>query len=310
MTRRAHISAVSVALIVVFSQPVVVQFEFGTPRNLGSVINSGPVGNQPGFDGGPNTSSDGLTLYFVSDRPEGAGGSDLRVARRTTVAAPWSTPINLGPSVNGKDMDASPSISSDGLELYFDSSRPGGQGDWDVSVTSRASLSASWELPRNLGPLVNSAAGDGTPQLTRDGRTLYFASWRAGGLGKSDIWVTTRRSRAEPWQPPVNLGSAINSAHLDWSPGPSPDGLLLLFQSDRPGGLGGDDLYVTTRATLTSAWTAPANLRSLNSSEDDAKAHFSADELTLYFMSTRPGGFGFFDIWEVPIQRSRRGEQR
>jgi WD40-like Beta Propeller Repeat len=73
------------------------------------VINSGPAGNQPGFDGGPNTSNDGLRLYFVSDRPGGAGGSDLWVARRTTVADPWSIPVNLGPSVNGKDMDASPS---------------------------------------------------------------------------------------------------------------------------------------------------------------------------------------------------------
>ena len=173
MTRRLQIASAIVALTLVFGQRVVVQFEFGTPRNLGSAM------NQPGFDGGPSASNDGLTLYFVSDRPGGAGGSDLWFVQRTTSADRWSIPVNLGPTVNGKDMDASPSISSDGLELYFDSNRSGGQGEWDVWVTTRASLSSPWELPKNLGPLVNSEAGDGTPQLTRDGRTLYFASWRA-----------------------------------------------------------------------------------------------------------------------------------
>ena len=89
MMRRVHASAVSVALLVIFSQPVVVQFEFGTPRNLGPVINRGPAGNQPGFGGGPNTSSDGLTLYFValtlffmSTRPDGFGFFDI-----------WEAPI-------------------------------------------------------------------------------------------------------------------------------------------------------------------------------------------------------------------------
>ena len=311
VTRRIQISAVSIALIVVFSQPVVVQFAFGTAMNLGPVINRGPAGNQPGFDGGPNTSSDGLTLYFVSDRPGGEGGSDLWAAQRATAIAPWSRPVNLGSNVNGRDMDASPSVSADGLELYFDSSRPGGQGEWDLWVTNRASLSSPWESPHNLGPPVNSAAGDGTPHLAADGLTLYFNSWRAGGFGKNDIWVTTRRSREESWQPPVNLGSTVNTADLEWGPAPSPDGLTLFFQSDRPGGLGGDDLYATTRATLTSAWTPPENLRSLNSPQDDAKPHLSADESTLYFMSTRLGGYGlFFDVWAAPVQNRPRADPR
>ena len=289
--------------MVATSQPVSVPFVVGPPRNLGPPINVGPEGSEQGFDGGPDTSADGLTLYFVSDRRRGFGGSDLWVARRTSATDPWSTPLNLGPRVNSEYMDASPSLSPDGLELYFDSSRPGGLGDWDLWVARRASLSAPWEPPANLGSPFNSVQGDGTPQLSRDGRTLFFSSWRPGGFGKSDIWVMTRRSPAESWQPPVNLGSAINSAHRELGPAPSPDGLLLVFHSDRPGGMGGEDLYVTMRASAASGWTEPANLRTLNTADHDAKAHLSADESTLYFMSTRPGGRGFFDIWEASVPK-------
>jgi len=308
MARTGHIATASVALALVCCQPAAAPFVFGTPRNLGSVINKAAAGVEPGFDGGPSTSADGLTLYFVSDRPGGSGGPDLWVAVRTTTSDPWQNPVNLGPTVNSPDSDAAPSISSDGLELYFDSSedRPGGQGDGDLWVTRRTNRSAPWSAPENLGPIVNGPQADGTPQLSRDGRSLYFASWRSAGFGNGDLWVSTRSSPTEPWQPPVNLGSAINGPNDEWCPAPSPDGLALIFQSNRPGGLGGDDLYATTRETLASPWSPPVHLGNLNTSAEDAKAHFSADGATVYFMSTRPAGYGFFDIWEVPVVRAAR----
>lgn len=302
------VSTASVVLMVIVSQPSAGPFIFGTPKNLGPVINRAATGGERGFDGGPSTSADGLTLYFVSDRPGGSGELDLWVAARTTTSDPWQRPVNLGPTINSRDGEASPSISTDGLELYFDSSsrRPGGQGDADLWVTKRATRSAPWRPPENLGAVVNSPHGDGTPQLSRDSRTLYFSSWRPNGLGNRDLWATTRRSPTEPWQPPTNLGQAVNGPDHEWCAAPSPDGLALIFQSNRPGGLGGDDLYATTRDTPTSPWRTPVHLRSLNTPDEDAKAHFSADGALLYFMSTRPGGYGFFDIWEVPVLKTAR----
>jgi Tol biopolymer transport system component len=275
--------------------------KFGTPINLGSPINT------PGFDGGPSLSADGLTLYLASNRPGGVGRDDLWVSSRKSTRDAWQTPVNLGATINSAEGDASPSISADGLELYFDSARSGGQGSGDIWVTTRASTSDAWGTPRNLGPTINSSSADSVPKLSSDGLSLFFASSRPGGLGMRDVWVARRTSRAEPWQAPINLGAAVNSPAHEWCPGISPDGLTLIIQSDRAGGLGGDDLWATTRATPSSPWTAVVHLGAgINTPDVDAKPEFSADGSTLLFMSTRPGGEGFFDIWEASIVGSRR----
>jgi len=94
----------------------------------------------------------------------------------------------------------------------------------------------------------------------------------------------------------------VNGPSSDWWPAISTDGLTLIFQSDRAGGLGTDDFWVTTRASRSSPWSAPVHPGpELNTAGDEAKADFSADGGTLLFMSTRPGGAGSLDIWEVPL---------
>ncbi|MHC4331939.1 MAG: TolB family protein, partial [Planctomycetota bacterium] len=69
-------------------------------------------------------------------------------------------PTNLGPTVNSSAGDTSPSISADGLELYFSSDRPGGYGLDDIYVMTRATTEDDWGEPVNLGPLVNSSTAD------------------------------------------------------------------------------------------------------------------------------------------------------
>jgi Tol biopolymer transport system component len=100
----------------------------------------------------------------------------------------------------------------------------------------------------------------------------------------------------------VNLGSTVNTYAMDEGPFISPDGLMLLFHSDRPGGQGYGDIYVTTRPTITSLWGTPVNLGSpVNSSYWEFNPEISRDGSTLYFVSIRPGGVGDFDLWQVPI---------
>lgn len=275
-------------------------FVVGVPKNLGPPINT------PSFDGGPSLSADGLTLYLASARPGGVGDDDLWVSVRRSQNDTWQAPANLGSTVNSTAGDASPSISSTGLELYFDSGRPGGQGSGDIWVTTRARTADNWGPPRNLGPVVNSVSADSVPKLSADGLSLFFASSRPGGLGMRDVWVSTRPSRSEAWLAPINLGPAINTPENEWCPGISPDGLTLIVNSTRPGGLGGEDLWMTTRATLTSPWAPLVHLdESINTPGEDAKAEFSADGSMLLFMSTRPGGQGFFDIWQVSLVKTK-----
>ncbi|HUF27838.1 MAG TPA: hypothetical protein VMM18_12760 [Gemmatimonadaceae bacterium] len=99
----------------------------------------------------------------------------------------------LVPGVNGPFEDAEPNVRSDGLEIFFFSTRPGTLGGVDIYSSSRARTSHTWSAPVNLGPNVNSASPDTRPSISWDGLTLHFGSPRPGGEGSSDIYVTTRQ---------------------------------------------------------------------------------------------------------------------
>jgi len=100
-----------------------------------------------------------------------------------------------------------------------------------------------WGKPVNLGPVVNSSASDNHPSVSSDGLSLFFGSTRSGGYGGYDLWVTTRKTRNEPWGEPVNLGSTVNSSTGDGASNISADGLTLFFQATRPGGFGDLDIW-------------------------------------------------------------------
>ena len=108
--------------------------------------------------------------------------------------------MNLGPTVNSPDMDGQPCITSDGLALIFCSDRPGGFGDWDIWVTTRATKDDDWGAPINLGPLVNTSAGEAEPSISPDGRVLYFSDWslpRPDGVGNTDLWQVSIHPKLE-----------------------------------------------------------------------------------------------------------------
>jgi Tol biopolymer transport system component len=271
-------------------------FTFGEPTNLGPTVNSSD------WDEAGRISADGLSLFFDSDRPGGYGSHDLWVTTRPTIYDPWGTPENLGPTVNSSAFEAIPSISADGLLLLFNSDRPGGQGDWDVWVTTRATTQDPWGKPGNLGQPVNSSDNNFMPSISSDGLSLFFCSTRPGGQGDWDVWVTTRTTISDPWGIPVNLGPPVNSSYLEQTPTISADGVVLFFSSNRPGGFGGSDLWLATRATVSDPWGEAVNFGpTVNSAASDAGANISRDGSTLYFCSSRPGGLGSWDIWQAPI---------
>ncbi len=212
--------------------------------------------------------------------------------------------MNLGPRVNSPYRDHGACISADGLELYFGSFRPGGYGESDLWVATRATTNDEWAEPVNLGPQINLSEGDFTAHLSADGLSLYFGSGPRGRTNGGDLWVSTRPSSSEPWGEPVNLGAAVNSPSNENSPSISSDGLALFFASwrvDVPGSL---DMYVSTRATTEDGWGPAVNLGvPINTTTEDATPSISFDGLTLYFASLRDGGPGNGDIWQVPIIR-------
>ena len=145
-------------------------------------MNLGPTVNSTFFDGGPAISSDGLELYFVSDRPGGSGSFDLWVTTRATPSDPWGEAVNLGPTINSSVGEWYPSISADGLVLFFQ------DDNLDMCIAQRKSTDEPFGPAVQLPSQINTSRIEGAPSLSYDGSTLYFASNNSGGYGQNDIW--------------------------------------------------------------------------------------------------------------------------
>jgi hypothetical protein len=163
---------------------------------------------------------------------------------------------------------------------------------------------SDWSAPVNLGPVINGAGSDQGPAISKDGLSLYFTSNRPGGLGGFDMYVSQREGVDEPWGPPLNLGPTVNTSSDEGNPAFSRDGRFLFFQSRRPGGFGGIDLWVSVRKYPCDdfGWKTPVNLGAgVNSADDDNGPSYFDNEgggaHQLYFGSSRPGGPGASDIY-------------
>ena len=271
--QRVYLLIVLILLISIAGNAMA-DYVFGTPTKLGPTINSSAA------DSDASISDDGLELFFEGRRPDGYGPADIYVATRVSISDPWGQAVILWPPISGSDWDTSPDISSDGLTLYFTSTR---SGPWDLWVTTRATKDDPWEEPVSLGPTVNSSADDFGPSISGDGLSLYFGSKRPGGFGKIDLWVTTRAAKDDPWQEPVNLGPTVNSSLDEAMPDISADGRILFFGDfmgppQRADGYGGQDLWMTIRESTNDPWDEPVNLGPVvNSSAFDFSPNISTD---------------------------------
>ena len=288
-----------------FDEPVVLaDFTFGMPVNVEFTI---PVVDQA-HDSIECFSSDGLEMYVESDRSSGFGDWDLWVSRRSSIFEDWGPLNNLGGMVNSPQLEGGVCISDDGLTLYFGSTRPGGYGSCDIYMTTRATTDSPWGPAKNLGETINSPSTDGTPWITKDGLELYFGSWRPGGFGRCDLYVTRRATPSDEWADPENLGSVVNSEYSEHSVCLSPNGLLMLFAepytttSPRPDGCGGVDMWMSRRANLTAPWQAPMNLGpQVNGAGAQVVPRFSFDGSTLYYSEYFGGTWNNWQAAIIPI---------
>lgn len=234
---------------------------WGEPVNAGAPINS------EFNDFCPTIDRNGHRFFFVSTRPTWAGGSacggsDIYVTRFRGNAT-VDDPQNLGCEADGGPNSAADEMSpfplpqsGSGSVLYFSSTRAGGfspedhdavTGDQDIYMSR---LHGGVFGPAELVPGVNSALDDGHPNVRRDGLEMFFFSTRPGGLGGPDIYSASRARTSDVWDAPVNLGPNVNSAAGETRPSLSWDGIVLYFGSNRDGGEGMADIYVTRRASL------------------------------------------------------------
>ena len=228
-----------------------------TPVNLGPNINSARNDLAPTF------TPDGHQLYFHSAGRGGCGLADLFVARRHDKHDDfgWEPAENLGCVVNSSFADAGPTYFEDDATgittLYFtvQNNPPTSDQGFDIYASTRVGDEGAFGPPV-LVPELSSPFRDTRTAIRRDGLEIFLSSGRPGddvvghSAGSEDLWVSTRATTLDSWSTPVNLGPTVNSTAFDGAPALSFDGTTLYFFSERPGGFGQRDLYVTTRARL------------------------------------------------------------
>lgn len=223
---------------------------------------------------------DGRTVYFARHTPP---PSTLMVSRFENGA--WGVPQPLpfsGPG-SGRVYDGDPAMSPDGSRLFFVSRR---SDSGPAQIWSAKKQGASWSEP---APVADGLCG---PSVAADG-ALYFCSDKPDSRGRLDLY-RSRLSNGK-YGPPENLGDSINTPHNDYDAYIAPDQSYLIFASDRPGGLGKGDLYVSFQRS--GQWTPARHLGELvNSPDQEVCPVVSPDGK--YFFYTR----GLVGIFQVDIE--------
>ena len=234
-------------------------------------------------DNAVDFSANGLTAYVSSQRSGGPGGLDIFSASRASTADAFGmlTPV---PGVNTNAQEYSPRISADGLKLFF--TAPKGNNHSGIVAATRSSLLTAFG---SGAPLLNlgSNADEGGCFLTADGKSIYFSSNRAGGLGDEDIMVADLGTDGSFGTP--RFVTELASSAQDANPVLTADGLVIYFSSQRSG-VGQAEIYMAARSTVNASFGTPVPVAELNSAAQDWPASVSADGCTLYFCSERMAG--------------------
>ena len=174
-----------------------------------------------------------------------------------------------------------------------------GQENEDVFISTRTA-EGTFGAPQSISQNINSRENEGTATISGDGNTLVFTSCgRPGGVGNCDLYISHRRGTQ--WTAPRNLGLLVNSKAWDSQPSLSADGRTLYFSSQRGGGVGGYDLYVTT-VGADGSWTAARNLGApINTAGDDLAPFIHASGTTLYYSTNGLVGLGSGDIFRAEL---------
>lgn len=307
-------------------------YNFSAPFGVAvNAVNTAHLEHEASF------AQDGHTMYFnCTGRRAGDGGGDICVSRLigTFEDGRWTEP-EVVPAISTAFREAEPKISRNGKRLFFQSDRPGGFGGTDVYYSDL--VGGDWQPPVNLGPPINTAFNDHCLYF-EDMRAyddldletdVYLASNRPGTMGGNDMWVSHRKDGI--YSTPVNLGPNINSPANDHMAMVGPDGRLWVTTTDpnRPGALGGEDMYLSPRQA-DGSWGPLVNMGpSFNTAKDDRCADFvmstgqggiqrddrantSAEgnvTYAVYASTDRPGGMGNRDLWYFRLDDLLRSEQ-
>jgi outer membrane protein OmpA-like peptidoglycan-associated protein/Tol biopolymer transport system component len=245
----------------------------------------------------PIISSDGTMLIFTSNRSEDQKAirdktnyEDIYVTSKSGQG--WQPPKKISSNVNQKYNDAAASLSPDGktLFLYYEE----GAGDIYISRLE----GGEWSTPKSLNKNINTSMyWETSASMSADGKKLYFASNRPGGIGELDLYVSELTASGD-WGKASNLGPLINTPENEDAPFIHPDGVTLYFSSDGHPNLGNSDIFVCE--FKNGKWQKPENLGwPINTWEYDGFFTISSDKKKGYYSTMKEGGLGETDIYSI-----------
>jgi len=218
----------------------------------------------------------------------------LEFERSNKTAGYKFEPANLGDSVNSKVSEYYPTITIDGNTLVF--TRRVNNFNEDFYQALRSGGQGGWGQSRSLPGNINTNQNEGAQNISQDGAWLIFTGCNfPEGLGSCDLYISYLT--ADGWSAPENLGATINTDAWESAPSLSPDKRDLYFASNRPGGYGGNDIYVCHRQ-LNGRWSAPENMGpEINTPGNEGTPFIHADNQSLYFTSDGHPGYGGDDLF-------------
>ncbi|MDA3892998.1 MAG: OmpA family protein [Salinivirgaceae bacterium] len=212
-------------------------------------------------------------------------------------------PISLGDSINTLNDQYWPSLSIDGRYLYYsvllvDSLHRTFTGDYahqeDFYVSRHNN--GSWGKGNPIGPPLNTSGNEGAMKISTDGNTIVFTACnREDGHGMCDIYFAYQTTTG--WTRATNIRTPINTKYSEKQPCLSADGKTLFFSSNRPGGIGGMDIWYS-EINRQGFWSEPINMGpTINTPKDEESPFLHPDNKTFYFSSDGHWGLGMKDIF-------------
>jgi outer membrane protein OmpA-like peptidoglycan-associated protein len=210
----------------------------------------------------------------------------------------WIKSSPLSTKINTNKNEGAPSISSNGKILYFGAcNRSDSKNSCDIYYAYNRGT--YWTTPKNVKG-INTDDWESQPNISADGKTLFFVSDRPGGKGGKDIWAAERITDGE-FSEPYNLGENINTINDEISPFLHFDLQTLYFSSDGWPGLGSKDIFISQKSA-GGEWTKPQNLGyPINSTATDNSFFVDATGEIAYFSSKRKGGYGQEDLYKIEL---------
>jgi len=161
---------------------------------------------------------------------------------------------------------------------------------------ARGDVHLGFGTPQVIVSISDGSSSDDDPSLTSDLTLIYFDSKHSGSKTKEDIWSAERASATGAWDAPVAV-EALNSEERETGIALSPDGLTIWFSSDRPESSGGLDVFMATRQTRSSSWSAVTRVEELSTPDDDDLVSAVSDSETSCMLSRRPKGKEAYDLY-------------